>query len=300
VGHDTRIAPYADRAFDLDDGCLTERAAPANTFLHQTLKPASADDCPVRLETGLASKEVREGDSVRLTVKLKNVSGKGQGMAVAILGLPAGLIVPPDLKRLFACACLRAASATGYSAGLTVADVMERVADQAAPPGEVFSAWEADPTFREIAAGRSLAAGDPVDVALRRAGCAALASYLAAVRGGGQDAPAADENATAASDATRLAQADLLRDLFGPLPFRLVPIDPAWLTWGGGAVVRLARATYDGRALPAGTLDTARLAVLADALLDAGCTDAALLGHLRSAGAHYRGCFAVDLLLGLA
>ena len=41
-----------------------------------------------------------EGESVRLKVKLENVSGKGQGMAVAIVGLPAGLTLPEDLKQL--------------------------------------------------------------------------------------------------------------------------------------------------------------------------------------------------------
>ena len=45
-------------------------------------------------------------------------------------------------------------------------------------------------------------------------------------------------------------------------------------------------------------LDNARLAVLADALEESGCADAALLGHLRSGGDHYRGCFAIDLLTG--
>jgi hypothetical protein len=42
----------------------------------------------------------------------------------------------------------------------------------------------------------------------------------------------------------------------------------------------------------------ARGALLADALEDAGCTDAELLGHLRSPGPHVRGCWAVDLVLG--
>jgi hypothetical protein len=92
-------------------------------------------------------------------------------------------------------------------------------------------------------------------------------------------------------------QAAILRDLFGPPPFRPVPIHPAWLTWDGGAVARLAQAAYDERALPAGTLDNARLGVLADALEEAGCADADLLGHLRSPGPHYRGCWAVDALL---
>jgi hypothetical protein len=34
-----------------------------------------------------------------------------------------------------------------------------------------------------------------------------------------------------------------------------------------------------------------------DALEDAGCTDAELLGHLRGTGVHVRGCWAVDLIL---
>jgi hypothetical protein len=33
-------------------------------------------------------------------------------------------------------------------------------------------------------------------------------------------------------------------------------------------------------------------------LAEAGCGDAELLGHLRSTGPHYRGCWAVDLILG--
>jgi hypothetical protein len=63
-------------------------------------------------------------------------------------------------------------------------------------------------------------------------------------------------------------------------------------------VKNLARAAYDNRTLPAGTLDTARLAVLADALEDAGCTDAEVLMHRRSGGPHVRGCWAIDALLG--
>lgn len=47
-----------------------------------------------------------------------------------------------------------------------------------------------------------------------------------------------------------------------------------------------------------GTLDPARLAVLSDALEEAGCAEAALLTHLRSPGPHVRGCWALDLVLG--
>jgi len=70
------------------------------------------------------------------------------------------------------------------------------------------------------------------------------------------------------------------------------------LAWNAGAVRRLAEAAYAERQLPAGALDPARLAVLADALEEAGCTDADILGHLRAAAPHARGCWAVDLLLG--
>jgi hypothetical protein len=94
--------------------------------------------------------------------------------------------------------------------------------------------------------------------------------------------------------------ATYLRDIFGPLLFRpSLTIDPAWLTWGNGTVEQLAQAVYEERALPSGHLDPARLAVLADALLDAGCPqDHELLLHLRAPGPHVRGCIAVDRLTG--
>jgi hypothetical protein len=90
-----------------------------------------------------------------------------------------------------------------------------------------------------------------------------------------------------------MKQTGVLRDLFGN-PFRPVVLDPSWRI---PAVVSLAQAAYDNRALPSGHLDQARLAVLADALEEAGCTDADLLGHLRGPGPHVRGCWAVDALL---
>jgi hypothetical protein len=70
------------------------------TWTYSTLQPVSAENCPVRLTTKLARTEVTEGDGVRLTVQVENKSGKGQSMAVAIVGLPGGLTVPEDLKQL--------------------------------------------------------------------------------------------------------------------------------------------------------------------------------------------------------
>jgi hypothetical protein len=93
-------------------------------------------------------------------------------------------------------------------------------------------------------------------------------------------------------------QAALVRDIAGN-PFRSPPcVDPAWQAWNDSTVVKLAKAVYEHRPLPDGTLDRNRLAVLADALEEAGCTDAELLAHLRSPGPHVRGCFAVDAVLG--
>jgi hypothetical protein len=88
-----------------------------------------------------------------------------------------------------------------------------------------------------------------------------------------------------------VAQAALLRDIFGPLPFRPVAIDPRWLTWNYGTVPAVARRIYEERAFH-------DLPIVADALEDAGCTDADLRSHCRSCGPHVRGCWVVDLLLG--
>ena len=97
------------------------------------------------------------------------------------------------------------------------------------------------------------------------------------------------------------AQAGLLRDLIGPVPFRRVLVQSAWLTWHDGVVVKLAQAAYGERRFPSGELDPARLAVLADALEDAGCVTGEIHSHCREQGRlHVRGCWLVDLLLGRA
>jgi hypothetical protein len=90
-----------------------------------------------------------------------------------------------------------------------------------------------------------------------------------------------------------------LRDIFGN-PFRAKPgIAKAVLQWNNGTVLLLAEAAYKERTLPSGHLDPARLAVLADALEEAGCVDQEVLAHLREpGGVHVRGCWPVDLLLG--
>jgi hypothetical protein len=100
----------------------------------------------------------------------------------------------------------------------------------------------------------------------------------------------------AARQAEQAAQAALLRDLFGLLPFRSRVVNEAWRRWNGRTVERLAEAVYEERALPGGHLDPTRLCILADAVEEAGCNDPDMLGHLRKGGVHVRGCYVLDLL----
>jgi hypothetical protein len=93
------------------------------------------------------------------------------------------------------------------------------------------------------------------------------------------------------------SQAELLRDIFGN-PFHPSPFLPSnVLRWNDGTIVRLAEVVYEESDMPGGALDNSRLAILADALLDAGCDDEALIQHCRSEGQHVRGCWAIDLIL---
>jgi hypothetical protein len=82
----------------------------------------------------------------------------------------------------------------------------------------------------------------------------------------------------------------ILRDIVGN-PFHSIQIERKRLAWNSGTLPKLAQTIYTDRAFD-------RLPILADALLDAGCDNAAILDHCRSPGPHVRGCWVVDLLLG--
>ena len=90
------------------------------------------------------------------------------------------------------------------------------------------------------------------------------------------------------------AQAALLRDIFGN-PYRPVRVPPAGQL---PEVVALARAAYEQRGLPDGTLADRLLADVAQALVEAGCRDADVLNHFYRSAYHVRGCWLIDLLLG--
>jgi hypothetical protein len=173
--------------------------------------------------------------------------------------------------RLSAAACSRRDWVRISAPGRAAVEVAEAFADGLAGPEELRAARQAC----------KFAGGDAAWYAA--ASRAAVAARNAAL------------SAQAGSDPTpeRAAQAALLRCVFGN-PFRPVALDSDWRV---PAVVALAQGAYKERQLPAGTLDPQRLAVLADALEEAGA-DVAVVAHLRSDGPHVRGCHVVDLILG--
>jgi hypothetical protein len=84
-------------------------------------------------------------------------------------------------------------------------------------------------------------------------------------------------------------QAAILRDIVHA-PHRAVYFQDAWRLWSDRTVYRLARAIDEGRGWH-------HLALLHDALLDAGCDAEDVLEHCRSSGPHVRGCWVLDLIL---
>ena len=180
--------------------------------------------------------------------------------------------------RLFACAaCRRILSVMQYEASRTAVELSERFADGQAEWNDLRRAGKeanglAGTAERLRLAGWNAARTAALAVAKKARGAALRASMMA-------------------------VGTDLVREHFRN-PFRPLTLSPDVLSWQDKTVIRLAQAAYDNRILPAGTLDNARLAVLADALEEAGCSDEQILGHLRSDGEHYRGCWVIDLLLG--
>jgi hypothetical protein len=113
-------------------------------------------------------------------------------------------------------------------------------------------------------------------------------AIAAAVRAALEAATEWGDTKWATQAAGAAVRAALLRELVGN-PFRPPELDPAWLEWRGRTVLRIAQAIYDESRFE-------ELPVLADALEEAGCTDADLLAHCRG-GEHFRGCWVVDLIL---
>src|SRR5262245_43383010 len=203
--------------------------------------------------------------------------------------------LPERRSRLFGVACCRRLLRLIVdSRSLKALEMTERYADGAATSDEL------DAAYSEAVEVEAYYAEHPDRRHGRR--LEALGRAANAVAGGCHEHELAEgvahEPLTAAEAAEitgeAAAQADLVREVFGN-PFRPVALHPGWRT---PTVTALATAAYDEPHRPAGTLDSTCLAVLADALEDAGCTDRAILDHLRGPGVHVRGCWCVDALLG--
>jgi hypothetical protein len=192
-------------------------------------------------------------------------------------------------RRLYACACVRRLwPHLPEERSRRAVEVAERYADRLAGKQELTQAC-AD------ALQAAVMPIDPASGSYTAIRFASSAAYCVARPGTSfkEIAVAVREANTASGGRELLAQARLFRCVFGN-PFRPVALDPRWLT---PEATGLALAAYDERALPAGTLDPLRLAVFADALEEAGCSEQ-VVAHLREPGPHVRGCWALDLILG--
>lgn len=205
--------------------------------------------------------------------------------------------------RLFCCACCRRiwALLTAPESRMAV-EVAERWADNLATTNELRVARKRAMRARSGNPSEDSANASGAASSFKSAFGAAQNGYLHAIyavvrvasRGNSPSSRETSDKFVQALDDGYRDACVVLREIVGN-PFRPVSFDSAQRTL---TVVGLAQTAYDERILPGGTLDPDRLAVLADALEDTGCTDAAILDHLRGPEPHVRGCFVVDLLLG--
>jgi len=194
--------------------------------------------------------------------------------------------------RLYAVACAR----------LIWSHLLHRESQLAIETAERFADGQADEEDRETC---EKAADDAVErIADDEAGDTAYHAALSAVwcaRSFSPDDPYETGHAAfyaASTLDTRKPFVAILHCVFGN-PFRPRARLPRTVrAWNDGTIPKLAQGIYDERIMPNGELEVAHLGVLADALDDAGCTDADILGHLRGPGPHVRGCWVLDLILG--
>jgi hypothetical protein len=198
--------------------------------------------------------------------------------------------------RLFSVACVRRSWHLLDAADREVVELAERFADGGVsqsklnlarrgrqeqspaglPPAAGYAAWAANTTLQRRG---SSAAHWAVE--------ATLATVIAASPGSAPWSEEVHATRLAARDAEVACQAALLRDIFGPLPFRQVMFEPSWRM---PAVLALANSIYDDRRWD-------DMPVLGDALQEAGCSDAELQAHCHGPAFHARGCWVLDLLL---
>jgi hypothetical protein len=170
--------------------------------------------------------------------------------------------------RLYDIACCRRVSHLLSQGGRALLEVLERRADGLASEEEVEAAVAAQSDFSDEGDASQYSAADIIAIAADN----------------GADGSSTGD---AAYERELAAQCVLLRDIFGN-PFRPVRLDSRWPT---PVVKALAQAVYEVRRFQ-------DLPILADALEEAGCDNAAMLSHCREPAEHVRGCWVLDLLLG--
>lgn len=175
--------------------------------------------------------------------------------------------------RLFAVACSRRIWNLIDDLGRAAVEAAENFADGELGPDELRAARLACQGARGMASWYA-AATNP-EIAARNAARSAQAGV-------------ADDPRLGTEAGELLAQAGLVREIFGPDPFRQIIVDSNWLT---PTMIQLAQVMYDDRAFD-------RMMELADALHDAGCDNDEILSHCRGPGPHVRGCWVVDMVLG--
>jgi hypothetical protein len=173
-------------------------------------------------------------------------------------------------------------------------DLMERYADNRAPRAEVQEMFDRlnnklNDRWAEVHAANGYEKGGwPMDC---RVAYAVYALYrpLAAINESlhGCEGVEADHHSASIEHASQYA--DLIREIFGN-PFTAARFNRALRTWKDATIVRIAKSIYDQR-------DFTALPVLGDALEEAGCADADILGHLRGTRPHVLGCWVLDLVL---
>jgi hypothetical protein len=191
----------------------------------------------------------------------------------------------PRKARLFAVACCWRVAHLSCSRPVTRAiEVGERYADGLASKEELIRA--------EGAARKAGGPGAAQGIANAALACASRygLTEFKLIRCVEEAAWAADWSGLSSKRKEGLAQCHLLRDVAGN-PFRPATVDPSVPRWKNGLLAGMAQAIYDEKRF-------GDLPILADALEEAGCDNADILGHCRGPGPHCRGCFVVDALLG--
>jgi hypothetical protein len=205
---------------------------------------------------------------------------------------------------LFACACGRHHLDRKHDErDRRILEAEERYADGVANIETVVAAYEA--AGNDPVDARDLAHFDPYMIAyytgseyedslgaipeeVRRLHCGLLRDIVNPFRPAAVSRSWGDRNESAV---LRMARSicGLLCDIIGN-SFRRSTVSRCRLVRNKTTVLRMAQSIYEDRAFD-------RMPELADALVDAGCHDAEILGHCRQAGPHARGCWVIDLIL---